>query len=76
MPSITQVAQHLEDKYLKYALKHQEKVKHAIQIYRDRRNVPRNIVEKAVMALYLPSAFGRVGKKGKPSKAEEIYEDL
>ena len=28
------------------------------------------------MALYLPSAFGRVGKRGKPSKAEEIYEDF
>ena len=28
------------------------------------------------MALYLPSTFGRVGKKGKPSKAEEIYEDF
>ena len=77
MPSITQVAQHLEDKYLKYATKHnQENIKHAIHIYRDRRNVPRNIVEKAVMALYLPSAFGRVGKKGKLGKAEEIYEDF
>ena len=27
------------------------------------------------MALYLPSAFGRVGKRGKPGKADEIYED-
>ena len=25
------------------------------------------------MALYLPSAFGRVGKRGKPSKTDEIY---
>ena len=40
------------------------------------RNVPRNIAEKAVMALYLPSAFGRVGKRGKPGKADEIYEDF
>ena len=47
-----------------------------MQIYRDRRNVPRNFAEKAVMALYLPSAFGRVGKRGKPSKAKEIYEDF
>ena len=28
------------------------------------------------MALYLPSAFGRVGKRGKPGKADEIYEDF
>ena len=77
MPSITQVAQNLEDKDLKYAPKaNQEKIKHVIQIYRDRRSVPRHIVEKAVMALYLPSAFGRVGKKGKLGKAEETYEDF
>ena len=28
------------------------------------------------MALYKPSAFGRVGKRAKPSKADEIYEDF
>jgi len=28
------------------------------------------------MALYMPSAFGRVGKRGKPGKAEEICEDF
>ena len=28
------------------------------------------------MALYLPSAFGRVGKQGKQGMADEIYEDL
>ena len=39
-------------------------------------NVPRNIAEKAAMALYMPSAFGRVGKRGKPGKADEIYEDF
>ena len=76
MPSIIQVAQHLEDTYLKYAAKtNQEKITQFIQIYRDRRNVPTNIVEKAVMVLFLPSAFGRVGKKGKLGKEEEIYED-
>ena len=77
MQSIMQVAQNLEDKYLKYAPKaNQEKIAHVIQIYRDRRSVPRNIVKKAVIVLYLPSAFGRVGKKGKLGKAEEIYEDF
>ena len=73
MPSILQVAKNLRNKYLNYTPKaNQEKITHVIQIYRDRRNVPRNIVEKAVMALYLPSAFGRVGKRGKQGKAEEI----
>ena len=77
MPRIMQVAQSLENKYLTYAPKsNREKIKRAIHIYRDRRNIPRNIVEKAGMAPYLPSAFGRVGKRGKPSKAEEIYEDF
>ena len=72
-----QVAQSIEHNNFNYAPKSShEKIKHIIQIYRDRRNVPRHIVEEAVMALYLPSAFGRVGKKGKPGKAEEIYEDF
>ena len=31
-----------------------------------------NIAEKAVIALYMPSLFGRVGKRGKPSKANKI----
>ncbi|MFM7978060.1 MAG: hypothetical protein ACKPKO_01985, partial [Candidatus Fonsibacter sp.] len=39
-------------------------------------HVPRIIAETAVVALSLPSAFGRVGKRGKPSKADEIYEDF
>ena len=52
MPRSIQVAQHLENKYLTYAPKaNQEKNKHDIHIYTDRRNVPRNIVENAVMAL-------------------------
>ena len=77
MPSVLQFAQNLEDKYLAYAPKaNQEKIKRDIQIYKDRSNVPQNIVEKVVMALYLPSAFGRVGQKGMPGKADEIYEDL
>ena len=41
-----------------------------------RRNVPKHMVEKTVMALYMPSAFGRVGKRGKLGKADEIYEDF
>ena len=28
------------------------------------------------MSLYMPSAFGRVGKRGTPGKADEIYEDF
>ncbi|MFM7979427.1 MAG: hypothetical protein ACKPKO_08945, partial [Candidatus Fonsibacter sp.] len=75
VPSATQVAKHLENTYLKYAPKaNRENIKHIIHIYRDRRNVPRNIAEKAAMALHLPLAFGRVGKRGRPGKAEEIYE--
>ena len=71
------MAQNLDKRYLKDAPKaNQEKSKRSIQIYKDRRNVPNNIVQKAVMALYLPLACGRVGKRGKPSKAEEIYADF
>ncbi|MFM7986453.1 MAG: hypothetical protein ACKPKO_44790, partial [Candidatus Fonsibacter sp.] len=43
---------------------------------RNNRNVTRANVERIVMALYLPSAFGRVGKKGKLGKADEMYEEL
>ena len=46
-----------------------------VNVYKDRRSVPKHIVERTAMALYLPSAFGRVGKRGKPGKAEVIYED-
>ena len=77
MPSVLQVAKDLEHKYLKYAPKaNQEKIKEVIGIYKNRRNVPKHIVEKTVMALYVPSASGRVGKRGKSSKADEIYEDF
>ena len=77
MPSVIQVAQNLENKYLNGAPKaNREKIKRVIQIYRDNKNVTRNIVEKVVMSFYLPSAFGRVGKKGKPGKADEINEDF
>ena len=58
MPSISQVAQNLTNKYIKYSPQsNQVKIEHIVQVYRDRRNVPRNIAEKAVMALYLPSAY-------------------
>ena len=77
MPSVIQVAQNLENKYLNGAPKaNREKIKRVIQIYRENKNVTRNIAEKVVMPLYLPSAFGRVGKKGKPRKADEMYYDL
>ena len=59
-----------------YACVYYKLLKTLRTIYRDRKNVPRNVAEKAVMALYLPSAFGRVGKRGKPSKADEIDEDF
>ncbi|MFM7978220.1 MAG: hypothetical protein ACKPKO_02800, partial [Candidatus Fonsibacter sp.] len=32
--------------------------------------------EKVVMALYMPSAFGRIGKNGKLGKADDIYEEF
>jgi len=77
MPSVIQVAQNLENTYLNSAPKaNREKIRRVLQIYRDNKNVTRNIVENVVMSLYLPSAFGRVGKKGKPGKADEIYEDF
>ena len=77
MPSKIQVAQHLENKYLNGAPKaNREKIKRVIQIYRDNKNVTRNIAEKVVTSLYMPSACGRVGKKGKPGKADAIYEDF
>ncbi|MFM7984652.1 MAG: hypothetical protein ACKPKO_35545 [Candidatus Fonsibacter sp.] len=50
--------------------------KSVIHIYKNNRNVTRNKSENMVMALYLPSAFGRVGKKGKLGKADEIYYDF
>ena len=67
MPSVIQVAKNVENKYLNGAPKaNREKIKRVIQIYRDNRNVTRNTAEKVVVSLYLPSAFGRVGNKGKP----------
>ena len=76
MPIVMQVAQNLENKYLNGAPKaNREKIKRVIQICRDNKNITRNVAEKVVMSLCLPSAFGRVGKKGKPGKADEIYED-
>ncbi|MFM7984686.1 MAG: hypothetical protein ACKPKO_35725, partial [Candidatus Fonsibacter sp.] len=48
----------------------------AIQIYKNNRNVTSNNAEKVAMALYLPSAFGRVGKKGKLGNADEMYEEF
>ena len=69
MPSVIQVAQNLENKYLNGAPKaNREKMNRVIQIYRENKNVTRNIAEKVVMSLYLPSVFGRVGKRGKPNK--------
>ncbi|MFM7980379.1 MAG: hypothetical protein ACKPKO_13785, partial [Candidatus Fonsibacter sp.] len=53
-----------------------EKIRYVIQIYRNNRIVTRNNAERIVMALYLPSAFGRVGKKGKLGKADEMYEEF
>ncbi|MFM7982886.1 MAG: hypothetical protein ACKPKO_26540, partial [Candidatus Fonsibacter sp.] len=52
------------------------KLKHTKHIYKDIVNIPRHITETAAMALYLPSAFGRVGKRGKPIKADEICGDF
>ena len=64
MPSVMQVAQNLDHIYLKGAPKaNREKIKRVIQIYRENKNVTRNIAEKVVMSFYLPSAFGRVGRE-------------
>ena len=77
MRSVIQVAQNLENRYLNGAPKaNRENIKRVIQIYRENNNVTRSIAEKVVMSLYLPSAFGRVGKRGKPSKADEMYEEF
>ena len=71
MPSKIQVATNLETKYLNNApKKNREKIRNVLQIFRDSNNVTRNTAEKVVMSLYLPSACGRVGKKGKPGKAD------
>ena len=77
MPSVVQIAQNLENRYISGAPKaNKEKIKHVIQLYRENKNVTRNIAEKVVMSLYLPSAFGVVGKRGKPSKADEMYDEF
>ena len=77
MPSVIQVAQILENKYFNSAPRaNREKINRVIQINRDNRNATRNTAEKVAMSLYLPSAFGRVGARGKPGKADEIYEDF
>ena len=77
MPSVIQVAKNLENKYLNSAPRaNQDNIKRVIHLYRDNKNVTRTTVEKVVMALYLPSAFGRAGKKGKLGKADEIYEEF
>ena len=77
MPSIIQVAQQLENRYLNGAPKAiGEKIKRVVQIYRENKNVTRHIAEKVVVSLYLPSAFGHVGKRGKPRKADEMYDEF
>ena len=66
MPSKIQVAQNLENKYLNSAPKaNREKIRNVIQIFKNNNNVTRNTAERVVMALYLPSAFGHVGKTSK-----------
>ena len=77
MPSVIQVAQHLENKYLNGAPKaNQENIKRILQIYKDNKNVSRKIAEKVVMSLYLPLAFGHVGKRSKTGKADEMYDEF
>ena len=69
MPSRRQLAESLETRYLNSAPRaNQDKIRNAIEIYRNNRNVTRANAEKIVMALYLPSAFGRVGKRGKRTR--------
>ncbi len=52
MPSVVQVAQNLENRYISGAPKaNEEKIKRVIQIYKENKNVTRNIAEKVVMSL-------------------------
>ncbi|MFM7986485.1 MAG: hypothetical protein ACKPKO_44950, partial [Candidatus Fonsibacter sp.] len=53
-----------------------DKIKRIIHMYRENNNVTRPTTEKVFMALYIPSAFGRVGRKGKLGKADEMYEEF
>ena len=77
MPRRSKLAEALETKYLNSAPRaNQDKIRNAMEIYRNNRNVTRANAEKIVMALYLPSAFGRVGKRGKLGKADEMYEEF
>ena len=77
MPRRSKLAEALETKYLDSAPRaNQDKIRNAIEIYRNNRNVTRANAEKIVMALYLPSAFGRVGKRSKLGKADEMYEEF
>ncbi len=77
MPSVIQVAQNLKNKQLNSAPKaNREHINNATRIFRNIRQVTRDTAEKVVMALYLPSACGHVGKRGKPGNADEIYEDF
>ena len=77
MPSVVQVAQNLENIYLNGAPKaNREKIKRVINLQKKNKNVTRIIAEKVVMSLYLPSAFGHVGKRGKPRKADEVYDEF
>ena len=72
--NIIQVAQNLENKYLKYAPNpNQEKINHIVGIYKYRKNVRKHIADKAAMSLYMPSAFGRVGEE---RQAEQGWWDL
>ncbi|MFM7979271.1 MAG: hypothetical protein ACKPKO_08140, partial [Candidatus Fonsibacter sp.] len=74
--SVSPISQKLENKYLNNAPRaNREKIKNVIQIYK-KRNVTINNAEKVVVALYLPSGFGRVGQQGKLGKADEIYEEF
>ena len=67
----------LKYKYMEYAPKAtQQQNTPVISLYNIRRNVAHHIVEETVLALYLPSAFGRVGQRGNPSKGDKIYEDF
>ncbi|MFM7982782.1 MAG: hypothetical protein ACKPKO_26010 [Candidatus Fonsibacter sp.] len=77
MASVLQVAQNLENKYLSSAPRaKRENINNVIHIYKNNRKVTRNNAEKVVMALCLPSAFGRMGKKGTLGKADEMYEEF
>ena len=77
MPSVIQVATCLKQIPKLCTANHAIPDAHTPKAYtHTEENVPNHIVEQVVMALCLPSAFGRIGKRGELGKAGNINKDL